>query len=381
MLDDRPIGFFVHHQGRGHARRCEAIIRQMPDRPIAILTADRSLFTGADDRVTFIDLPDMIGDPPRTDALAEQQTPRAMHCVPMGSRRLQKNAGLITRFLAEEDPSLFVVDVSAEWALLSRLCSVPAVTMRLHGDRNDVGHLSAFEASAGILAPFSEELEQDDYPDWARRKTFYSGGLCTTTDAVPARAEARSRLGLPDDRHVIVVMSGGGGQGAHYASLTMGARALPDSLWLTVGPLYKEGHETDFSNLRDAGWVDDPLAYLAAADIVIASAGDNTVHEIARVGRPFLCVPEWRYFNEQVRKAGALAEAGGAHCLVHWPASEQAWREAVAATRTIDIQAQKRLYEPKAPANAAQFLLSLEDNLWSGETDEGSLPRDLKVVG
>ncbi|MEE4210047.1 MAG: glycosyltransferase [Parvularcula sp.] len=380
MAKERPLGFFVHHQGRGHAKRCEAILAGLPDRPVTILSARRDIFGDFDDRVRFIELPDMIGDPSRTGALHDQLTPQTLHCVPMGSHKLRQNAGAIAKFLTEDDPTLFVVDVSAEWAILSRLCSVPAVSIRMHGDRNDVGHLGAYEASAAMLAPFDEQLEQEDYPARLRQRTFYTGGLCTTTAAVPTKEEARRLLDLPQDRHIAVVVSGGGGHGTLYAPLTMAARALPESLWLTIGPMHREGHETEFANLIEAGWVDNPTAYLAAADVVVASAGDNTVHEIARVGRPFLCVPEWRYFNEQVRKAERLDAVGAAHSLPHWPASSAAWQEAVAAAEALDLEVQRSLFDPQAASKAASFLTDLEERLWSGEADGSRLPRSFEFV-
>ncbi|MCQ8184455.1 glycosyltransferase [Parvularcula maris] len=380
MIGKRPIGFFVHHQGRGHAKRCEAILSHLPDRPITILSADRSIFGQLDDRVTFTALPDMIGDPSRTEVLHDQETPHVMHCVPMGSHRLRRNAGLISKFLSEEDPTLFVVDVSAEWALLSRLHSVPAVSIRMHGERGDAGHLGAYEASAAMLAPFSETIEQEDYPERLRRRTFYTGGLCTNTEPVPSRLEARRKLGLPAEQHIVLTLSGGGGHGSLYAPLTMGARALSESLWLTIGPVHREGHETEFGNLVNKGWVEDPLSYIAAADVVLASAGDNTVHEIARAGRPFVCVPEWRYFAEQVCKAERLGAAGAAYVLPHWPASNAAWQDAVRAAEALDLSAQRELYDPEAPRKAAGFLTDLEQRLWLGEADAGTLPGGLQLV-
>ncbi|MEM1306061.1 MAG: glycosyltransferase [Pseudomonadota bacterium] len=360
----RPFAFFTHHQGRGHIRRCEAIMRALDDRPITVLCADPDAFTVPDDRVTIVPLPNMIGDRSATVALHQQATPDAMHCVPLGSEKLRANATTIVDVFHRVNPALFFVDVSAEWTLLARLCSVPAVKVRMHGDRSDPGHVAAYQSAVSLVAPYDAAIEQDDYPAWARRKTFYSGGLCTTTDAVPDRATARQRLGLPETQEVIVTLAGGGGAGTPFAPLTMAARALPDAQWLTIGPVTHEGHETEFANLHNCGWVNNPLDYLAAADVVIASAGDNTVHEIARVGRPFLCIPEWRYFDEQVAKADALAKAGAAAVRATWPASSAQWRDSIAAARAIDLDRQKRLFNPDAAAAIAAHLIETAAMLW-----------------
>lgn len=359
----RPIGFFVHHQGRGHARRCEAILKELPPRPVTIFTADPSIFSdGVSARI--VRLPNMIGAPSATPALAAVSPPERLHCVPLGVPQITDTMAAMVAFVAAERPALMVIDVSSEIALLMRLLSVPTLQIRMHGDRSDAFHEIAYDASVGMIAPFDERLEQPDYPKWARARTAYIGGLCTTTDAIPSKAEARRRLGLPSEREVIVTLAGGGGTGTPYAPLTMAARARPETLWLTIGPLHKEGHETDFANLEQRGWVDRPLDYLAAADLVVASAGDNTVHEIARVGRPFLCVPEWRYFGEQHAKAHALERLGAAAVAESWPHSLADWKNALSRAEATDLAVQRSLFAPEAAARAAAFIDDWCTRLW-----------------
>lgn len=361
----KPISFFVHHQGRGHARRTMAIIRQFsPDRPVSVMTADPSLFDGFEREIELITLPDMIGADVPTQALFDQPTPSVMHCVPMGVIEMRQTMRRILDHLDDTDTGLFVIDVSAELALLSRIASVPAVKIRMHGDRNDPGHLGAYEACVGMLAPFDERLEQEDYPEHLRQKTFYTGGLCTTAAEMPEQAEARRRLGLDPDREIVLVLTGGGGSGTPYAPLTVAARAAPNTLFVTIGPLHLEGHETDFANLVNAGWVDNVVDYLAASDIVLASAGDNTVHEIAMLKRPYIVAPEWRYFGEQTRKAERLAELGAAVNMAVWPGDFAGWQAVLEQARGLDISALSELYSADAARRAAQWLESCVDRLW-----------------
>jgi len=306
----------------------------------------------------------MIGAAVPTARLYAEPTPQVMHCVPLGLDAMRRTMRSILDHLDERGIGLFVVDVSAEIALLARIASVPAVQIRMHGDRSDIGHVGAYEACVGMLAPFDERLEQDDYPAHLRAKTFYSGGLCTSVDRVPERAEARAKLGLDPAREIVVAVTGGGGSGTPYAPLTVAARAEPDALWLTLGPTHREGHETDFSNLRELGWVSSVTDYLAAADIVIASAGDNTVHEIARVGGRLIVMPEWRYFAEQTRKAEALVRLGAAVQAPAWPGDLRGWRDLLARARALDGAPLRSLYAPDAAARAAGWLEGLTDALW-----------------
>lgn len=363
----KPISFFVHHQGRGHARRTMAIIREFsPDRPVSVMTADPSLFDGFEREIDMVELPDMIGADVPTQALFEQPTPSVMHCVPMGVVEMRRTMRRIIDHLDDIDAGLFVIDVSAELALLSRIASIPAVKIRMHGDRNDPGHQGAYEACVGMLAPYDERLEQADYPDALRKKTFYSGGLCTTAPQVPSREEARQRLGLDPEREIVVALTGGGGSGTPYAPLTVAARAAPETLFLTIGPLRLEGHETDFANLINRGWVDNVVEYLAASDIVLASAGDNTVHEIAMLERPYIVAPEWRYFGEQTRKAERLAELGAAVDMPVWPADFAGWQAILEQARALDVGRLSELYAADAARRAAGWLERCVDRLWEG---------------
>lgn len=363
----KPIAFFVHHQGRGHAARTMAVAAEFArDRPVSVLTAGPRLFDGFARDIEIVTLPNMIGAAVPTPRLFAQATPSVMHCVPLGLAEMRATMRAILDHLDDRRVGLFVVDVSAEIALLSRIASVPAVQIRMHGDRSDPGHLGAYEACVGMLAPFDERLEQDDYPESLRAKTFYSGGLCTSLDRVPSRTEAREKLGLDPEREIVVAVTGGGGSGTPYAPLTVAARAAPDTLWLTLGPTHREGHETDFSNLRELGWVPSVTDYLAAADLVVASAGDNTVHEVARVGGKLIVMPEWRYFGEQTRKAQALVRLGAAVQAPVWPGDLDGWRALLERARALDGARLAALYAPDAAVRAAAWLEDLTDALWAG---------------
>ncbi|ANU08685.1 glycosyltransferase [Paraurantiacibacter namhicola] len=364
-MTGKPIAFFAHHQGRGHANRIMAIAEHLPEtRELVVLTAAPEQFDEMPREARIIELPNMIGAPSRSAALHEQPTPSVMHCVPLGVAEMREHMGIIADTLRHTDPALFVVDVSAEIALLARIMSVPAVSIRMHGQRGDAGHRAAYEASVGMLAPFDEAMEQSDYPEWARRRTHYTGGLCTTRDPVLDKLKARQKLGLEEDLPITLVIAGGGGSGTPYAPLTVAARAEPDALWLVAGPVHREGHETEFGNLRELGWIDNLTDYLSAADKIVASAGDNTVHEIARAEKPFLCIPEWRYFDEQRAKAQQLERLGAAVVRETWPASIPEWQTVLAETNMLEPGALARLHDPEAARNAAQWLEEEAERLW-----------------
>lgn len=362
----RRLVYFIHHQGRGHAQRFAAIADHLRDVPMTALCAKPELLQDAPRHVEIPPLPDMIGAPSSTGRLAEVHTPPSFHCLPLGSRAMTEAGAAIAHHVSCPDVGLFVCDVSAEWTILGRLLSIPTMKIRMHGDRSDPGHVAAYQSAVGMIAPFAQKLEQADYPAWAREKTFYSGGLASGGGEAGSRENARRRLGLPLDREVVVIVSGGGGSGTPFAPITMAARARPEALFLTVGPVARDGHETDFPNICNLGWTGEARTYIAAADVIIASAGDNTVHEIAEAGRPFLCIPAWRYFNEQTRKAEALQRVNAAATLPGWPASTEAWVNALDRAYAVDLDVQRSLFCREAAAKIAAHLRHTMETLWSG---------------
>ncbi|MCK0168505.1 hypothetical protein MWU52_13145 [Jannaschia sp. S6380] len=362
-----PIGYFVHHQGRGHAERCAAVVNALPEsRPVTVFCARDDIFPRLRPNVEIVRIPSLFE--PRGDEVPADwvPAPRTVHCAPLGWPAIREAMAQIAGWFARADPALIVCDVSAEVAQLARLCSVPHVAVLQHGDRSDPGHRAAYDGAAGFLVPCDDRLSQPDWTDQMRRKACFAGGLGTATD-LPDRRAARARLGLRPDTPVFVTISGSGGSGFASAPLAVGARAMPDVQWLSIGQVVRDWHGTEPANLRHDGWVENVGDYLAAADLVIASTGNTTCHQILGAGRPWLAVPEWRYFDEQVEKARALARAGVALHLPHLPSSAAAWDAAIRQVRAShDPARQIALVDPEADRKAARWLDRLARKLRAG---------------
>lgn len=362
----RPFGYFVHHQGRGHATRCAAVVNALPmARPVTVFCARDDVFPRLRPNVRIVRIPSLFepAGAPEPPALAAARTPANMHCAPLGWAQIRQATAILTGWFRDADPALMIVDVSAEIAQLARLCSVPVVKVLQHGDRSDDGHMRAYEGCEGLLAPYAEPLEQPGRPDWMRAMTHHAGGLGADVSRLPPHEAARRAVDAGDGP-LAVVVSGAGGAGTPLAPLAMAARAMPDWAFRSIGLISREGHETEPGNLRHDGWVDRPEQYIAAADMVIASTGNTTCHQILAAGRPWVAIPEWRYFEEQLHKAEALHRAGAAHMRATWPGTPQGWRDAVAAACAIDPDTQRALVNPDAAAGAAGWLEALAERLW-----------------
>jgi len=362
----QAFGYFVHHQGRGHAERCAAIAHALPaDRPLTIFCARDDIFPPLPPQASIIVIPSLFE--PRGDEATGMDhipTPATLHCAPLGWPGIRQAMATITGWFDSAAPALMICDVSAEIAQLSRICSVPHVKILQHGDRGDAGHQAAYDGAAGLLAPFHIALAQPEWDAAMRAKTCFAGGLGVDTRVVE-RELARQRIGVGAREEMILVMAGGGGGGFGQAPLGVGARSRPDARWITIGPVERDWHATEPANIEHRGWVDNAADHVAAADLVIASTGNTTCQQILAAARPWLAIPEWRYFDEQHRKAQALAAAGVACTRPHLPSSAEAWQQALTETLTgHDPAAQCALIEDRPATIAADWLETLADGLW-----------------
>jgi len=362
----KPIGYFVHHQGRGHAERCAALVNALPaQRPVTVFCARPEILPAMRHGVDVVKIPSLF-EPTGQEAagLDHIAHPDTVHCAPLGWPGIRTAMSQIAEWLGRVDPALLISDVSAEVAQLARLCSVPHVSIVQHGHRDDPGHRAGWVGAAGMLAPFDRVLAQTDWPDALLDKTCFAGGLGVSADPIE-RDAARQRLGLSSKQAVFLAMSGAGGDGLSSAALAIGARSFPDTQWHTIGPVQHTWHASEPGNLLHHGWVDNAADYLAAADLIIGSVGNTTTQQVLAAGKPWMAVPQWCYFDEQACKAQALDQAGLAHHEPYLPSHAARWREAVALARTHhDATRQRAAVRPDADRIAARWVEDLCRSLW-----------------
>ncbi|WP_379921790.1 hypothetical protein [Erythrobacter sp. R86502] len=365
-MNIQPIGYFVHHQGRGHAERATALLNVLvKQRPVEIFTARPDMFKGLSPAIGVTQIPSLFeptgNEPDNMRCIPE---PGITHCAPLGWQTIRDAMAALSSWFSAANPALFVTDVSAELGQLARLCSVPHVAVLQHGRRSDSGHMAAYESAVGILAPYAPMLEQDDRPSWMLAKTHYAPGLGVDVPSLPSRDEARRVLGLPLDLKIVCVIGGGGGDGLPSTPLTLGARQDPHSRWFTLGKVTSEWHETSPGNLTHLGWVQNAAEWIAAADRIVSSCGNTTVHTVLAARKPWIVVPEWRYFDEQLCKAISLEKAGLAAMSPHWPSHRDAWQKLWEQAERIDTAWQAEFIDPDAAIKAADWMDGLASSLW-----------------
>lgn len=185
--------------------------------------------------------------------------------------------------------------------------------------------------------------------------SYFPGSKCIVTGTpvrdelrqLPSREEAREKLGLPQDKTVILVT--GGSQGARNLNtmLIEAAKADPEVYYYVIAG--KSDYERvndlagDAPNIKVIGFCSDMPSAYAAADGVIARAGASTLTELSIIGKATLLVPfPFAADDHQTHNAKVFTQAGAAemcqqanltqeyiHRFVHSVIMQQEAREAM----------------------------------------------------
>jgi len=303
------IGYYAHHQGAGHVTRALTIAAHLSNR--------MTLFGSTLPDKTPLANVELHHLPLDYDAHTLADTPAGLHYAPLAVEGLRERMGSMVDWFRSNWPCLLIVDVSVEVALLARLCGVPTIYMRQRGNRTDPAHSLAYACASRLLAPYPAQLEEPETSAEWIHKTDYVG-LISKYAACPSEIQNASPV---KPRHVTVI-TGFGGTELNVLQLADAARKCPDWQWTVLGPVANDAALALPSNFQLLGLVRDPREWLTSAHVVVGSAGDSLVSEIADLRCRFICLPETRPFDEQRSTSERLAAAGLAiHCAV-WPEAE-----------------------------------------------------------
>lgn len=322
------LGWYVHHHGHGHVTRARTILPQLRTPATVLTSADR---TGWPVPVVSLPLDLPSGTEATPPAPANVPLPDVLHYARIGVPGLRERVAKLTDWIARTAPSLLVVDVSVEVVLLARVAGIPVVTFRQHGDRRDPARRAAYAASTALLAPWPEHLEDPTVDLDVRARTWYVGGFSRFDDRRVGPRPVRE-----EGRREVVVLHGAGGAGIAPADVAAAAPRTPGWRWTVLGgPDTASAPPSSGGTVMWRGWVADPFTDLVHADVVIATAGHNTVMECAAAAARLVVLAEDRPFDEQHAKARLLADADAAVHLPAWPAPH-AWRDVLAHACRLD---------------------------------------------
>jgi hypothetical protein len=303
------IGYYVHHQGRGHLHRALCLSEHLRE-PVTILTSlpcSHDQLRGGS-IVDWIPLARDDDPPPHEDPTANG----VLHWAPPHHPGLRARSGAIAAWIERSAPTLMVIDVSVEVAVLTRLMGIPVVTVAMHGKRDDRAHQIGYDLSTALLACWPATSACTEWPTSWLDKTWFVGAFSRYDSRIPpASADPlHTRTRGPSGRRRVTLLLGAGGSDLQPRQIRDAVNATPDWDWDIIGG-------------PDATWRPDPWPSLCAADVIVTHAGQNALAEVAASRTPALVVPQHRPHGEQHATAVALDRAGIATVLPRWPHRDQ----------------------------------------------------------
>jgi len=122
-------------------------------------------------------------------------------------------------------------------------------------------------------------------------------------------AEAKASYGLPEGGMVLFATSGSG-LGRELALRVRDAMTIAGLAGVSFVITGNRGPRIDGREVHDLGVVPDNQNLVAAADLVVSTAGKSTIDEAAASGTPIIVIPI-RHHAEQERNAAALGYTSG----------------------------------------------------------------------
>ena len=178
------------------------------------------------------------------------------------------------------------------------------------------------------------------------------------------RAVARRQLGLEPDQPTVLVTGGSLGADALNACVVESLPALNERGWYVVhvcGPGKERAAPS--ANYSAFDYVAEDWAdLLAAADMVIARAGANTVFELLALKKPNLLIPlpATGSRGDQIDNAAYASAGGYSRVLAQSELSSERLLQEISALQTDLDQVQQQLASFEAPDAVAAIVAELE---------------------
>lgn len=305
------IGWYVHHQGLGHAMRFVAVAQRMRELAPEVELVGLGSEPPKQWDGPWVNLPRDDVPYPKD---ADERAGGALHWAPLMHRGMRQRSAITADWLVRSNCRLFVADVSVEMLVLARLCSVPTVVVAMRGRRDDRPHALGYDVSRAILAPWPAET-QEPLPNRWRDKLVMVGSFSRFDSLIDDTSAIHSRPGV---KNVLLIL-GHGGHEVSFDKLTEATATTPTWHWYVLGVSEKESGIENKKNLTLLGHVDDVWPILRNSDVIVGPCGAGTVSEVAAARKPFIALPQARPFDEQVAQARILQKHGLADVAWSWP--------------------------------------------------------------
>jgi predicted glycosyltransferase len=322
--------------GLGHIRRTMAIASHLLGEHINILILTGSPIVG---RFSFPERMDFVRIPGMIKKTNEEYLPLSIKIDPRHVLNIRKN--IITATAKAFKPHLFIVDKeplglrkevlpTLKW--LKRCMPETRTILGLRDIMDDAVTVQEDWRRKGIYEilnqlyseiwvygnqKFYDPIQEYAIPNCISKKMLFTGYIPRKVPDKKAVRQLRREQGIAKDEKLVVVTTGGGGDGfavmdKYLNMLESASESLPFKSVLITGPFMADRETKEvIERARRLGVRTHQFCrvmekMLAAADLVVSMGGYNTVCEILSQGTPALIIPREVPRKEQLIRAQVL---------------------------------------------------------------------------
>jgi predicted glycosyltransferase len=322
--------------GLGHIRRTMAIASQLRAPNINILILTGSPIVGRfrfPEQIDFVRIPGMIK---KTN---EEYLPLSIKINASHALDIRKN--IITATAKTFQPHLFIVDKEPLGLKKEVMPTLQWLQRCQRGTRSILGLRDVMDDRETIRSDWQKKgvyeildklyneiwvygnrelydpIEEYAIPESISHKFYFTGYIPRQIPTESAVKKSRKEQGLKNGEKLVVVTTGGGGDGyvvmdAYLSMLENETRPLLFKNVLITGPFMpKQERKKIFKRAKKLGirtfhFYRNMEKLLAAADIVVSMGGYNTLCELLSFGTPSLIIPRENPRQEQLIRARIL---------------------------------------------------------------------------
>ena len=324
--------------GLGHIRRTLAIASHLRTPNVNILIITGSPIVG---RFSFPPQIDFVRVPGMIKMTNEEYLPLSIKINTRHALKIRQT--IITSTAKAFQPRLFIVD-KAPLGLKREIIPTLQWINRCHGHTKTVLGLRDIMDDAAstkkdweakgvydVLDRYYSEIwvygNQDFYdpireyhiPQDISRKMVFTGYIPRTVPKTGEISEVRREQRLDRDQKLVVVTTGGGGDGydhmdAYLRMLEAWGESPPFQTVMVTGPFMPKKRRMEIFNrarrikVRTYRFYRRMERLIGAADVVVCMGGYNTICEILSQGKPSLIIPREQPRREQLIRAQILYE-------------------------------------------------------------------------
>ena len=326
--------------GLGHIRRTMAIAAHLLGPRINILILTGSPIAG---RFSFPEHIDFVRIPGMIKKTNDEYLPLSIKINARHALDIRKN--IITATAKTFQPQLFIVDKeplglrkevlpTLKWLQRCRPGTRAILGLRDIMDdaatvKQDWREKGVYEILQNLYAEiwvygnreFYDPIDEYDIAESISQKMYFTGYIPRKIPGPEAVRNMRKELGVKPDEKLVVVTTGGGGDGyavmrTYVSMLESAAKPLPFKNVLITGPFMpKNKRRKIFKRARKQGvrgyhFYRQMEKIFAAADLVVCMGGYNSLCEILSQGTPSLVIPREAPRKEQLIRAQAFKRHG-----------------------------------------------------------------------